>query len=116
MPVQTNTMPQTETLHLPAPSLPIQPVPIRLRQVVRVPLGKRNLFSETLLEASSTRHPNRGLKLLSSIGLHILVLLALILPPLYFTDTLDLRHFTQTFLVAPPPPPPPPLPPQAVVK
>jgi len=116
MPVATNAVPQTETHDLSVRGLHIQPSPIRLSPVVPVPRRRRNLFSEILLEASSSRHPSRGLKLLSSIGLHILVLLALLLPPLYFTDTLDLRHFTQTFLVAPPPPPPPPPAPQGVVK
>ncbi len=76
----------------------------------------RRLFSETLLDASSSRHPSHGLKLLFSVGLHILVLLALLLPPLYFTDTLNLKQFTQTLLVAPPPPPPPPPAAQAIVR
>jgi len=115
MPVETNTVPQTKTPDLLVRSLAVQPLPKPLRPFVPVPHRKRNLFSETLLEASSTRHPRRGLQLLFSIGLHILVLLALVLPPLYFADTLDLRHFTQTLLVAPPPPPPPPAA-QAVVK
>ena len=116
MPIEMNTIPQTEVQDAPAQLLRVQPRAIRLRPVVPVPLCGRNLFSETLLEASSTRHSSRGSKLLSSISLHILVLLALVVPSLYFTDTLDLTHFTQTFLVAPPPPPPPPPAPKAVVK
>ena len=116
MPVEMNTVPQTEIQDVPAQRLRIQPRAIRLRPVVPAPLRGRNLFSETLLEASSSSHPSRGSKLLSSISLHILVLLALLLPSLYFTDTLDLTRFTQTFLVAPPPPPPPPPASQAVVK
>jgi protein TonB len=32
----------------------------------------------------------------------------LILPPLFYTQTIDMKQFRQTFLVAPPPPPPPP--------
>jgi periplasmic protein TonB len=116
MPVEMNTVPQTEIHDAPAQRLRIQPRAIRVRQVIPVPPRGRNFFSETLLEASSSRHPSQGLKLLSSIGLHILVLLTLLLPPLYFTDTLDLKQFTRTFLMAPPPPPPPPPAPQAVVK
>ena len=115
MPVETNTVPQTEMHDAPAQSFRIQPRAIRQRQIFPLPRRGRNFFSEALLEASSSRHPSPTAKLLFSIGLHILVLLALLLPPLYFTDTLDLRQFTQTFLVAPPPPPAPPAP-QAVEK
>ncbi len=72
------------------------------------PARIHNLFSETLLEMSSTLSPRRTGDLFLSMLFHTLVLLALLLPPLYFTDTIDLKGFAQTFLVAPPPPPPPP--------
>jgi protein TonB len=77
---------------------------------------RNNLFSETLLEMSSTRQPRRTADLFMSILLHTLILLALLLPPLYFTETIDLKGFAQTFLVAPPPPPPPPPMAQTVAK
>jgi protein TonB len=51
-----------------------------------------------------------------SILVHVLILTALLLSPLYFTETVDLKGFTQTLLVAPPPPPPPPPPAQAIAK
>jgi protein TonB len=44
-----------------------------------------------------------------SILIHVFLLAALLLPPLYFTQTIDLKGFTQMLLVAPPPPPPPPV-------
>jgi protein TonB len=70
-------------------------------------IRRNNLFSETLLEMSSTR-PKRGIQDITiSVVFHAFVLVALILPSLYFTDTIDLKGFAQTFLVAPPPPPPP---------
>ena len=69
---------------------------------------RNNLFSETLLEMSSTRPPRRTVRVFMSMLIHTIVLLALLLPPLYFTDTIDLKGFAQTFLVSPPPPPPPP--------
>lgn len=117
MPVETNTVLQAEIHNAQEQNLHVQPLrAIRKRQVVPLPPRERNFFSEALLEASSSRHPRPTTKLLFSICLHILVLLALLLPPLYFTDTLDLSQFTQTFLVAPPPPPPPPPAPEAVVK
>lgn len=74
-----------------------------------------NLFSEALLEMSATRPQHRTVRVVMSMLIHTLVLLALLLPPLYFTDAIDLKGFAQTFLVAPPPPPPPPMV-QAVVK
>lgn len=45
-----------------------------------------------------------------SFAVHILVIAALVITPLMFTDTLNLRAFRSTWLVAPPPPPPPPAP------
>jgi protein TonB len=77
---------------------------------------RNNLFSEALLEMSSTRQPRRTADLFMSILLHTLILLVLLLPPLYFTETIDLKGFAQTFLVAPPPPPPPPPMAQTVAK
>ena len=77
---------------------------------IRITVARRNeLFSETLLEMSSTRPPRRAVDVFMSLFIHILVLLAVILPSLYFTDTIDLKKFTATFLVGPPPPPPPPM-------
>jgi len=72
-------------------------------------------FSEALLDMSSTRQPRQSLDLFLSILLHMLVLTALIWPSLYFSETIDLKGFTQTLLVAPPPPPPPP-PAQAIAR
>jgi protein TonB len=77
---------------------------------------RNNLFSETLLEMSSTRPPRRMADLFMSMLLHTLILLSLLLPPLYFTETIDLNRFAQTFLVAPPPPPSPPPMAQAAAK
>ena len=56
---------------------------------------------------SSTRSPRSTVDLFLSMLFHTLVLVALLLPPLYFTDTIDVQGLAQTFLVAPPPPPPP---------
>jgi periplasmic protein TonB len=54
---------------------------------------------------------NSGSKLfdvLISLTMNITLLAVPILAGLYFTDTLNLRQFESTFLVAPPPPAPPP--------
>jgi periplasmic protein TonB len=79
---------------------------------VAIPIAvprRNDLFSEALLEMSSTRPPRRAMDVFMSLFIHVLVLLAVILPSLYFTDTIDLKRFTATFLVGPPPPPPPPM-------
>ncbi len=75
------------------------------------------LFADSLLDLSTTRPRQRTLDFVLSMIVHAIFLGTLILLPLYFTDAIDLKQFTQTFLVAPPPPPPPPPPPeQAIVK
>lgn len=74
------------------------------------PLHSTELFAEALLEFSPTRPKRPVLDLLLSLFIHTLALAILLLIPLYFTEAIDLKQFTQTLLVAPPPPPPPPPP------
>jgi periplasmic protein TonB len=69
------------------------------------------LFTGSLLELSDTRPPRATRRVVVSVLTHIVVVGAILLVPLYFTDALDLSKFSQTFLIAPPPPPPPPPPP-----
>jgi protein TonB len=71
---------------------------------------RHDIFEESLLEMSTTRPKKRVIDFIASIFAHTLVLSILILLPLYFTEAIDLKQFTQTLLVAPPPPPPPPPP------
>ena len=85
------------------------------KNLPKAPRGA-NWLSEALLEMSPTRPQRRTVDVFLSVGLHVAILSALVLVPLYFTDTLDIRGFTQTLLVAPPPPPPPPPPAPAVVR
>ncbi len=68
----------------------------------------RELFAEALLEMSTTHPKRRTLDFFLSLFIHALLLGMLLALPLYFTEVIDLKQFTQTFLVAPPPPPPPP--------
>ena len=70
--------------------------------------GGANWLSEALLDMSPTRPRRTTRDVLSSAVLHILILGVAILLPLYFSESIDLKQFTQTLLVAPPPPPPPP--------
>ena len=119
MPVEQETLTSTELASLPVKSrerskaLTTLAVDLPLRMARPLPRGQK-VFAEALLEASSTRQRFSGRRVFYSIAIHTLVLMALILPPLYFTDTINLKQFTQTFLVAPPPPPPPA--PQAIAK
>ena len=92
------------------------PIEVTTRVVSMKPAPEAKLFAEALLELSPTRPKSNGKRVFYSVLIHTLVLLALILPPLYFTDTINFKQFTQTMLVAPPPPPPPPPAPQALVK
>ena len=74
------------------------------------PARRAELFSEALLEMSTTHPGRRTLDFFLSGVVHALLVGALLLIPLYFTEAIDLKQFRQTFLVAPPPPPPPPPP------
>jgi periplasmic protein TonB len=74
------------------------------------------LFSEALLDMSTTRPGRRTFDFIASIFIHALFLGILLMIPFYFTEGIDLTQFTRTLLVAPPPPPPPPPAAPAVVK
>jgi len=92
------------------PSAPSR-IPIR---PILAPRGK-SWFSEAMLEASPTRPPRRTGDVLVSIALHVAILATVLFLPLYYTQTIDLKQFTRTLLIAPPPPPPPPPAPAAVL-
>jgi len=67
-------------------------------------------LTEALLENSATRPKKAFWEWMVSLAVHTILLSVLILMPLVFTDAIDMRQFSTTFLVAPPPPPPPPPP------
>jgi len=90
------------------PAIPIVRTIPATSAALALPLSHRHgLFAESLLEMSSTRSKRRVSDVLMSVLGHVFVLVAVILPSLYFTDSIDLKKFSQTFLVGPPPPPPP---------
>jgi len=86
----------------------------RTRRLARLEMSphppEHALFEEALLEMSKSRPGRRTLDFVTSLAVHILLIATFILIPLYYTEAIDLKQFTQTFLVAPPPPPPPPPP------
>jgi len=80
--------------------------PVRLS-----PTTKNDAFLNALLEAGTTKIVRRSpLEWAVATGLHFVIFAALIIVPLYTTETIQLRNYEQTPLVAPPAPPPPPPP------
>lgn len=78
--------------------------------------AKYDVFSEALLEKSSTRQKRHPLKWLASMGAHVGVLVLLLLMPLYFSQGLDMHRLNMTLLIAPlPPAAAPPSPPPTTV-
>jgi protein TonB len=100
----------TDPMHLFDPGLkgpagkPAQPVRLP-------PTTKNDVSLNALLETGTTKNVRRSpLEWLAATGVHIVILAALIIIPLYTTGTIQLRNFEDTPLVAPaaaPPPPPP---------
>lgn len=65
-------------------------------------------FQASMLEYNRMKSGSRLRDTLISLAVNACLLVAPVFAGLYFTDSLDLRQFASTFLVAPPPPPPPP--------
>jgi len=81
--------------------------PVRLSPPANV---RKDVFLSALLEMPTTkRAPRSPLQWASAAVLHIGVISALIIVPLYTTGTIRLSKFEDVPLVAPPPPPPAPL-------
>lgn len=71
-------------------------------------------FQSSMLEYNRMKSGKKWVNMLVSLTINCTVVIIPIFLALYFTDTLDLKQFASTFLVAPPPPPPPPPPPAVV--
>ena len=65
-------------------------------------------FQSSMLEYNRMRGGSRLAHTLISLAVNASLLITPIFLGLYFTDSIDLKGFASTFLVAPPPPPPPP--------
>ena len=100
----------THPMHLFDPALkglagkPVRPVRLS-------PTTQNDVFLKALLETATAKTVRRSpLQWAAATGLHIVILAALIIAPLYTTGTIQLRNFENTPLVTPPagPPPPPP--------
>jgi len=73
-------------------------------------------FLRGMLDMPSLHDQRNPLDLVVSVVVHVIVIAAVLIMPLLFTQALDLHAFQTVFLVAPPPPPaaPPPAPAQAM--
>ena len=65
-------------------------------------------FRGSLLEYHRMKSGSRLVDTLISLAANVCLLILPVFAGLYFTDSIDLKGFATTFLVAPPPPPPPP--------
>ncbi len=62
---------------------------------------RKNLFAESILENSPTRPARRARDFVVSATVQLLLLAALLLLPLYFTQAIDVHQFNKTLLVIP---------------
>lgn len=94
------------------------PIPIAYpkddRRPARFKLAPRPQAAETFMKAllelpSEYKHRN-PLEWVCAVLLHAVVIAALIIAPLYFTDAIDMKAFQNTWLAKPAPPGPPPPP------
>jgi periplasmic protein TonB len=104
----------TETLVLEPRRSKEKPAPQPKQATFRMP--EEGTFQSSLIEYNRMKSGSRLLDVTISLLVNVAVLSAPVLAGLYFTDTLNLKQYASTFLVAPPPPPPPPAPAAIVVR
>jgi len=85
---------------------------VRSTRIVR----EEGSFQSSVLEYNRMAGTSRPVDFLISLLINLSILAAPAFAGLYFTDSINLKQFEQTFLVAPPPPPPPPPAAPTVVK
>jgi protein TonB len=79
-------------------------------------VSTRAFLNEALLESQHFKGGSKSVDVLLALVVHVVLLGGPIVAGLYYTDTINLKQFATTFLVAPPPPPPPPAPAVGVIK
>jgi protein TonB len=86
----------------------------RARPVRLSPATQNDVSLNALLETGTPKSVKRSpLEWLAATGVHIVIIAALIIIPLYTTGTIQLPNYDDTPLLAPPPAAPPPPPPAA---
>ena len=71
-------------------------------------------FQSSMIELNRMKSSTKAFDFVISLLVNLSLLAGPVLTGLYFTDTINLKQFASTFLIAPPPPPPPPPAPAAV--
>jgi len=84
-------------------------------EVVRSVKPAFEFSKAVLLEQNPMRTGSKAVDVAISVTMHIILIGTPILLGLFFTDTINIKQFASTMLVAPPPPPPPPPPAAAAV-
>ena len=92
-----------EVVHSTRISVPKKPIKITLP-----PRPADGTFQSSMLEYHHMKGSSRFLDILISLTVNAALLIVPVFAGLYFTDSIDVKGFAATFLVAPPPPPPPP--------
>jgi protein TonB len=95
---------------------PRKTAPNRPAEAVRGRKPEEGSFQAALLEYNRMKTGSPLLDTLISLSVNFVILVVPLFAGLYFTDTIDLKQFASTFLVAPPPPPPPPPAPTTVLR
>lgn len=67
-----------------------------------------DLFQSSMIENNHIKSSSKTVDFLIALTVNAVILAGPILAGLIYTDTLNLKQFETTFLMAPPPPPPPP--------
>lgn len=67
-----------------------------------------DLFQSSMIENNHIKSSSKTVDFLIALTVNAAILAGPILVGLIYTDTLNLKQFENTFLIAPPPPPPPP--------
>jgi len=111
----THVLDHTEThLQIPAPAprrVPPRKTAAEEHALEQLPVP----FQEALLEQHRFKSSSKPLDILVAFLFHVVLIGTPILVGLFYTDTINLKAFATTMLVAPPPPPPPPPAPAASV-
>lgn len=93
---------------------PPEEPPIRIERTKKQLRPAQETFVSALLEVPCEYKHRNPLEWIFSFVVHAFLIVGLIIMPMFFTQTLDLKAFQNTWLVAPTPPPPPPPPAPAV--
>jgi protein TonB len=94
----------------PLPVMAVPPKSVKPAKIeVQLP-ERADTFVSALLEVPCEYKHRNPMEWVVSFSVHVVLLTLLLMVPLFFTQTLDLKAFQNTWLVAPAPPPPPPPP------